>query len=181
MSNKRPIPDDFIEMQKVLKTTFNLCKHYKATHRKVRAWLNEVGIDNSPRKSGSAPDDFLKNREGMTIPELADHYGVSRHVIGKWVRELGLPRKIAPPQPVSQKSMRGPSPIMNNRRKLPNAVVTPLKNDTALDRAVIALRRIGPVSPCDENGKYQVPGTHYRVGNRIMDHEAILAKASRYV
>jgi ketosteroid isomerase-like protein len=39
---KREIPDDFIEMFTLLKTTNKLSKHYRAGVHKVMAWIKEL-------------------------------------------------------------------------------------------------------------------------------------------
>lgn len=122
--------------------------------------------------SRPAPDDFIKQRQTLGGQwKLAAHYRVSHRTVARWIAELGLPDLRQSEAHRARARLRMP----------PNGspTVARLHSYSAHDNAADTLRRHTPVYRCDERGRADPKGSHWRVGNTVVDGDELLARADR--
>ena len=181
-----PIPDDFAEQTKA-KHTLALIKHYNVSGNVVRRWLRETGIKPINGRVEDVtlyrllPPCFPENAAVMSRTALRHHYKTGLDTLARWYREAGLepiqykkpsaPKGPKPPKPthVYSTSGRGRGPGVSIREK----------HWSVYDEAADVLRKYGPVSRCDENGKYQQAGDYWRVGWVVITPQELLERGER--
>jgi len=162
----RPIPDDFVATQSELKTSAKLAKHYRASTRTVYKWMRALGIVLiDPHRLRPLPSDFPTMARLLTKSALAAHYKTTPQVIARWFTETDLTPK--DPRATRNISQTWRPDIPGPRR------------ETEHDLAAEYLRRFGPVSRCDERGRYRQAGDYYLVGNTVHTKDELLARARR--
>lgn len=163
----RSIPEDFVEMRHKIGSTRNLAKHYRASERTIKRWLNEAGLPRiktiPPSQKIPIPDCFKMRAQSMNISQHAAFYGVSTNTISRWAVESGVKCKVN-----KIAGMR----LSKLARDIPQA-----KKETPHDLAVNYLQKYMPVNRCDKDGKWHLNGSYYRVGNTVINGDELLAKA----
>lgn len=143
-----------------------LMERYRRGTMMIAHWRRVTGIPAvhcgpPPRP---IPSDFAQIALNRTLVATALYYGVSRQITSRWARESGHKWQGA----IAWAADRGP-------------VAKPLDLRTMDDaaRAADYLRRDCPVIRCNEAGKYEEQGDHYRIGRAVLTHPEIIARAER--
>lgn len=165
-NNTRALPSDFAEIAPG-KTNDELAEHYHCSTDLITRFRKESGVASahSRRESPELPADFHLVAPTLTRKQLRERYHRADPTITRWLSEAGVqharyvptpPVKIAPPKPVT-----APADIAR-----------------ALQAAAY-LGRFGPVSRCNEAGRYDPRGHYWRRGSAILCASEVIARASR--
>lgn len=162
-----PPPKDFREKYKNMSRD-ELQKHYNVGRKSISTWVKELGLKTKntpppPKNKRPVPDGFKAVSPTMTMNELCAHYGAACSTIRRWIAETGLPKRrwVNFGTPKAQP-------------------IPPAKDDHEHHRAVNYLRKFMAVSPCDEQGKYQENGSHYRIGYSVFTHQEVIDRAQSH-
>jgi hypothetical protein len=152
-------------------------------------WRRELG----GIEKASVPTDFADRFAASTIDELRAHYRRGWVTISRWIKEAGLSRPAPIKKPAPAKAMkpdkampvaflRAAPEVTRVRHARPNAYQTAALNVVVRDmseagRAADYLRRFGPVVRCDERGRYNENGTHWRRGSTILTAADVIERA----
>lgn len=113
------------------------------------------------------PADFAETRQKLgSVAHLTKHYGVSWRVVGRWIKEAGMP------------SLRGEH-LKGKQPAFGFSAVKGLNNYGPEEQAADILRKRAAVFRCDENGRANPKGRFWRVGNVVCDADELLARAAR--
>lgn len=160
-SRKKTPPPDFAKLREKMNRK-ELKAYCGASERMLTQWTKELNL---PRKSPpkifrDIPEDFTPIAPTMTMYQLENYYRAGGSTVRRWLKETGCStRKL----------------IRYKRHKI--ATIPPQKDDNEHHRAANYLRKFMAVSPCGEDGKYKQDGSHYRVGQNVLSHEATIEKA----
>lgn len=167
----KPAPSDFVEVFARIGVIYKTAKHYRVSHTTCSRWVKELGLKApNPHGKKDAPDDFKEIAPTMIKQELAIHYQVSAQIINRWLIECNV--EAMRYKPVFQ-------PFFINPR-VKTSTIPPAKNDHEHHRAANYLRKFMAVSSCDEQGKYQENGSHYRIGYSIFTHQEVIDRAQSH-
>ncbi len=170
----RHIPADFAERWQT-NSLEALAEHYGRGITTVRLWASRLGLSRprgahlSASTANSMPSNFAQMQSGYTIQQLMAHYRVGRDIIRRWMKEAGIQRD------------RFQQPL---RLIKPNAYATspvdrPHRDSSRAGMAADFLRRFGPVARCDERGRFDPTGTHWRRGSTVLDAAEVIDRAER--
>lgn len=165
---RRLVPDDFVEMKPQFSSIRQMTKHWRASEKTIRRWIEESGVPherciNSPILR-PVPDDFAEKCPTMTKAQMLIYYQTSGNVLNRWIAESGV-------QPKAHKRGYFKMPRTGGQP------IPPPKRENQYDLAADYLRRFMPVSSCDRYGKWRLNGSHYRVGNTLMTPDEMMAKS----
>lgn len=179
--HKRPVPTDFCEVAQG-KSVNKLALHYRAKSRTIDRWLHECGIDRGSLPTSNkraVPADFADRAAEMHRMALCDHYNADDGIVRRWIKESGIePIRWVPP--VSQRTARQMRLSGGKRASLSLVVTTKaVRTWGEADDAANKLRKFGPVSRCDEDGKFNICGKFWRVGRVVLSDAEIIERANR--
>ncbi len=154
-------------------------------------WRRELGgVDRAP-----VPADFADRFAVSNIDQLRQYYRRGWVTINRWIKEAGLIRPVAPKKPAAVKAAKRPKTkpvafvrsapeVIRFRPARPNAYQTAalnvvVRNMSEAGRAADYLRRFGPVVRCDERGRYNENGTHWRRNSTVLTPAEIIERAER--
>jgi hypothetical protein len=228
--NRRPCPDDFVDMVAKLETANKLAQHYRCGHVAVIRWLDEKGLRANKvyTRGAMPPDDFADIAPKHSKAALCRFYGQGFDVINRWLSETGATHGGRPKGYTTAKRRPVPDdwatmcPRLSKTalrryytaagetidRWIAESGIQPLPTSDAhrqagakaqggtsrmgrahfvhvsdrvrsmYDDAANVLRKYGPVSRCDENGKYQQAGDYWRVGWNVITGDELLERAN---
>jgi transposase-like protein len=175
----RPAPSDFAE-HAARETRTHLQKRYRVGHHVLAQWCAAVG--RVPMRGGSpikhAPDGFALIASQHSLTDLARRYGVSTSTVSRWSREVGVTRTRGGERKTDGKTITPASvpKLQAYHRATPTIVHRDL---STAGMAADYLRRLGPVVRCDDAGRYDPAGSHYRRGSTVLTHDEVIARAER--
>lgn len=157
----RPMPDDFAEMRAKHSLAY-LIKHYQCGNRAIQRWNVSLNGPSKRKTRIPVPDNFLAIAPRLTKLGMGREWNVSNTVIDRWLKETGV-----------KLFVRG------YNKDLRTVKAAPARTLTEFDLAADKLRKRGPVSRCTKDGAFSLTGTHWRVGNKVVSGDELLARAER--
>lgn len=180
--HKRPIPDDFRAFAPG-KSINSLKRHYHAKTDTIHRWLDECGIPHgSPHihNKRMVPDDFAQMAAMMHSAKLEEHYRAKHSIIARWLRESGIKAAQYRPPVSAERATPAKRPSGGKRASLSLVVTTAaVRTWGEADDAANKLRKFGPVSRCDENGRFDHSGKFWRVGRVVLTDAEVIERANR--
>lgn len=188
-SRRRPVPADWAIKARRLGPQA-LMDHYRAGYDTVRRWIRETGVVVPQRIPAPIPADFADTHD-MTQSAAAARYGVSVDIVRRWDGEAGIDRRaewisrmtrMARSRSMSRPALAGamtPRAQPVRTAKLPTPFDATKRDWSAAGQAADFLRRFGPVARCDESGRYDPKGNHWRRGSSILTAADVIARAER--
>ena len=157
----RPVPRDFAAVG-ALMTNRDLMTHYRVGQQALRRWRQETGVFGEREKKEPAPASFAAVAPLLSKRDLMARYGVGIMRIERWLGET------------QTTALRKPQGRTRN-------IASPARIEvqTDADKAADYLRKFGPVSRCDEAGKPNLRGGHWRRGSFVLTDADIMARARR--
>ncbi|NYD88777.1 hypothetical protein [Sphingomonas melonis] len=137
------------------------------------------------------PSDFAEKWAEKTNAALCGHYRRGWNTIARWSKELGLVRPVRLPAPRavparkkrvtvdfvrSARERSGPPPQRPNAYQAAT-MTRAIRDMSPAGQAADYLRRFGPVVRCDERGRYNENGTHWRRGSTVLTAADVIARA----
>lgn len=179
--SKESAPEDFAEQAAVM-GKHALRKHYRRSAPTINRWFEETGV--IPFKPPHyqpvrkvvltpAPADLRAKAATMCITALARHYGASRSLLDRWLKDEGI--TCAPYIPPRTSPSFSLAPTMG--RGIQFGLT---RASSVYDLAADDLRRDRwSVYRCDEHGIYAEKGGFWRVGNIVCDDDELLVRADK--
>lgn len=172
-------PADFAAMAAKSNKTM-LKQHYGVGDDRLRTWLRVSGIPAaSPQftKRRQAPDDLAELARTMTVTQIANHYRCYWGTAKRWLEEAGIEAGAAS-QPVPAKGASGGF-VFRGHAAVRQA--RDMRMYSVHDQAADVLRRERfVVFRCDERGRADQKGAHWRIGNTLLTPDELLARADKY-
>lgn len=175
----RPVPEDFAEHAHDSYKANQ--ERFRAGYHTMRRWYAETGIPvpfgQGQRQRKHPPADYATTTIGISRRQVAKTHGVSEDTAERWDRELGIvrPRHLPGRKPAT-KPVRRVS-VVSTFMTAP--VDRPHMDMSYAGRAAEYLRKYGPVIRCDERGRFDIAGTHWRRGSTLLDAAQIIDRAVR--
>lgn len=168
--NKLPVPADFAAWAPK-ETSAELCLRYSVADGTVARWRREAGIPTpymtGERRLKPIPADFADKVRELGRNQAMHHYGVSGDLMGRWLRESGL-----------AVSRRAPIRFKRAAEKR-LAVVCDNRDGSEASRAQSWLQRFYPVWRCDELGRFDPKGSHFRCDGITRTQDEMIERAVR--
>lgn len=175
---QRPVPDDYAETAKLMHRN-QLMQHYDCDERMISRWARKTGVKPVPfnrpgadAKADVIPADFADNCAKMTKSGLRQHYKSDKVLI--WIKATGL-KPLTPGEAAKIKNAE-----RRERERIRHIQKVKHRIDVVHEVAAKTLARDAPTYRCNERGKVDVTGMHFRHGNVILTPDELLAKAERY-
>lgn len=172
------IPADFAE-QVDRSNLSQLMTHYCVGEQRIKSWAKRAGIQikmnlNSRRRA--MPDDFADMAPTMPKNGLMKHYRADITTIRRWIEESGVDAMVYTPPPPPPRQARGF--VFGGHAR--NQITRDLRQVTMYDEAADVLRHHFVVFRCDERGRADQKGEHWRLGNTLLTPDDLLQRADRY-
>ena len=124
------------------------------------------------------PDDFAQQWQTMCQQALAEHFGVSRPLVRRWTRILGLVRpNTAKVTRYAQDRARAAPKLMTHHKA--TAVEVWRDNSAAGEAQRILQGDKWVVYRCDETGRQSQGGKLWRCGEKIVTDAELIERAGR--
>jgi hypothetical protein len=170
-----PPPADFAARAAGM-SNLDLADHYDVGTGTVARWRREAGVTAPGSHSAicrhQAPPDFARVAPTKTRYMLALHYRRGVGTIDRWCAEARVS-----PRPGQGRGT--PVRIVSGSDRAFSPVEKPHRDLSPAGRAVDFLRRFGPVTRCDAEGRHDAEGTHYRRGAFVLTGDELIARALR--
>lgn len=164
-----PAPADFNLAANMLNRI--AADHWNVTEEIISRWRRETGIRSLATNGVTrkpVPHSFRATAPTMTRTELAEHYGVGKTTIERFVKETGA-------QPLIRRA-----PIARSIKRLghPDRVIRDNRAQTEADKAARFLQRFGRIYRCDENGEANLNGTHWNRNGFVLTDADVIERAA---
>jgi hypothetical protein len=169
----RPMPEDFAEHAH--ERNLDLTQRYKCGTRSLARWRAALGVVmHSPHEPVPVPAGFRLVAPEHTRKELRERYGRSDRIIARWLGQEGVtcrrPDRPAPPSPAKKSAAP-------ERRKFQMTPLAIKRDHSRAGQAADYLRKFGPITRCNADGRFDPEGDHWRRGSSILSAEDIVARA----
>ena len=123
-----------------------------------------------------APSGFATDAPNMSRRELSEKYSVGGKTVARWLEEEGVRTKPVVRSKIVEAARRARSrPTVRFRA----GADRPLRDITYAGQAADYLRRFGPVIRCDDRGRFNLKGDHWRRGSTILRPDDVVERARR--
>jgi hypothetical protein len=177
--NRIPIPADFSRRAPAM-TNDEACAEWSVSRNTITAWRKVTGAKPTYRRAPppnryKTPADFAEIAPTKTLSALAAHYRFSEPTARRICRELGVDFF----RPVSQPRKSKLIALANmGKCTIAAAMTAPQNRDMSLaGRAADFLQKRSAIWRCDETGRFQLGGTHWRWKGEARTAEYIIEEA----
>ena len=162
------VPDNLVQLYLETRSSEKVAIILGVGSSTVCKWLKDAGVQiNVANTRHPIPADFAEHAPHMTQGQLEAAYSASHGVVRRWLGDAGVsPRKVVV-VPIARD--RGPGYVN----------IAPSQTYGPEDAAADTLRKFGAVFRCDERGRADHKGTHWRFGNVVLTGDELIARAER--
>ena len=168
----RELINDGVRSQQIAETMGKGRKTILAVVKREGLVWKSRGFNTPEKTKRPPPDDFRERAAEFTAFKLIFHYRTSWDVVMRWFAETGADRYRVPSGPKPKpKPPRKPKASAGSLSRMGHTtapiVVEHVRRDTtSAGQAADFLRRLGPVSRCNEAGRADIAGRFWRRGSR---------------
>lgn len=161
-----PVPDGFAALAGTM-SNGALSRHFGVSDHTAARWRREVGLPlRFVPQLKPVPPGFEAMATRLPRTQLAKHFSCSVDTIVRWAEETGT---------TLIQGYRGHNRSYGAR----NVSVIDTRNDSLASRAQTYLQRFYPVWRCDEQGRFDPKGSHFRCDGVTRTTEEMIERARR--
>ena len=163
----RPMPEDY-RIWAAVECDAQIRRRYEAGNSTAARWRKQSGIPRphqhrTPVNYRPVPDTFAQMAATMPRSMLAIHFNCGVTTVQRWANETGVVLRKG--RPAGKRGF--------------NVVTIDTRTDSEASRAQSFLQRFYPVWRCDELGRFDPKGTHFRCDGITRTQDEMIERAVR--